>query len=141
MDGLRLVIEDERGTGYWAMRGLDVPVSGKTGTAQTPTGDAHAWFAGFTDANIPGKPDIAIAVVTEFAGDGSAVSAPIFRRVAELYFYGQAYRTYPWEEKVWITYTPTLLDYQMTQTAVQRATDEVIREATRKAEEEQENDN
>ena len=140
LEAMLMVTANERGTAFSTFRTFEYPVYGKTGTAQTSLEDPHAWFAGFTDANIPGKPDIAIAVITEFAGDGSAVSAPIFRRVAELYFYGQAFRVYPWEEKVWVTYTPTLLDFQQTGTAVQRATDEAIREATRQAEEEENGD-
>lgn len=142
LEAMLMVTANERGTAYPVFRTFEYPVYGKTGTAQTSLEEPHAWFAGFTDANIPGKPDIAIAVITEFAGDGSAVSAPIFRRVAELYFFGQAYRVYPWESKLWVTYTPTLLDYQQTGTAIQKATDEIIREATRKAEEtKQANDN
>jgi penicillin-binding protein 2 len=139
LEAMLSVTANERGTAFSTFRTFEYPVYGKTGTAQTSLEDPHAWFAGFTDANIPGKPDIAIAVITEFAGDGSAISAPIFRRVAELYFFGQAYRLYPWEQRLWVTYTPTLLDYQQTGTAVQKATEEAIREATQQAEEEQEN--
>ncbi|MEE4195033.1 MAG: penicillin-binding transpeptidase domain-containing protein [Anaerolineae bacterium] len=138
LEAMLMVTANERGTAYSTFRTFEYPVYAKTGTAQTSLEDPHAWFAGFTDANIPGKPDIAIAVITEFAGDGSAISAPIFRRVAELYFFGQAYRLYPWEQRLWVTYTPTLLDYQQTGTAVQKATDAAIQEATQKAEEEQE---
>jgi len=109
LEGLRLVIEDERGTGYWAMRGLDVPVSGKTGTAQTPTGDSHAWFAGFTRQNDPERPDIAIAVLIENGGEGSAVAAPVFRRAVSLYFsdYTDPSGLMPWEEEPYLPMAPT----------------------------------
>ena len=42
LESLRMVVDEPRGTGYWAMQGLDIPVYGKTGTAQTPSGDSHA---------------------------------------------------------------------------------------------------
>ena len=56
---------------------------------------------------MPDKPDIAIAVLAEFAGEGSEVSVPIFRRVIELYFEGQARSLYGWETGVYITKTPS----------------------------------
>lgn len=46
---------------------------GKTGTAETPTGDDHSWWAGFG----PGEnPRYAIAVIVENAGFGSDVARP-----------------------------------------------------------------
>lgn len=67
----------ERGTGRSArMRGIEV--AGKTGSAETPTGRAHAWFAGFAPAD---EPRVAVAVVVENGGSGGSVAAPIARRV------------------------------------------------------------
>ncbi len=108
-DGLRMVIEEQRGTGYWAMQGLEIPVSGKTGTAQTPSGDAHAWFAGFTRQNDPERPDIAIAVIVENGGEGSTMAAPIFRRAVSLYFsnYQDPSGLMPWEEAPYVPLQPT----------------------------------
>jgi len=85
-EGLQMVVENTRGTGYWALEGLDVPVSGKTGTAQTPTGNSHAWFAGYSRANDPQHPDIAVVVLVENSGEGSVMAAPVFRRAISLYF-------------------------------------------------------
>ena len=64
-DAMRSVVENKRGTGYYFMTGLSVPVSAKTGTATNPFGNSHAWFAGYTSANNPEKPDLAIAVLCE----------------------------------------------------------------------------
>lgn len=105
--GMELVVRDERGTAFRRFLGLNTPVYGKTGTATTSVEDPHSWFAGFTSANNPDKPDIAVAVVLEYAGDGSAYAAPVFRRVIEAYYAGEVYTTYPWEWDIYITRTPT----------------------------------
>jgi len=141
LEAMSWVTSDPRGTAYGTFNNLYYPVYGKTGTAQTSLEAPHSWFAGFTDANEPGKPDIAIAVLTEFAGEGSEVSAPIFRRVVELYFDGKASRKYPWESLIWVTKTPTLLDYEYTQTAVIRATEEILAQQTQEAEDKEEENN
>ncbi|MGH2652489.1 MAG: penicillin-binding transpeptidase domain-containing protein, partial [Actinomycetota bacterium] len=61
-----------------------VSVAGKTGTAQNPNGDPHAWFVSFAPAEAP---LIAVAVVVLNGGDlgseatGGAIAAPIARQV------------------------------------------------------------
>jgi peptidoglycan glycosyltransferase len=55
-----------------------ISVAGKTGTAENPEGDAHAWYIGFAPAD---NPVVAVAVVVEHGGSGSAVAAPIARPI------------------------------------------------------------
>lgn len=68
---LRGVVTD--GTGKKAdLPGLDV--IGKTGTAQTPNGDDHAWFVCMAPM---ARPKIVICVLIEHGGYGSAAALPI----------------------------------------------------------------
>lgn len=68
---LRGVVTD--GTG----RGADVPglnVAGKTGTAQTPRGEDHAWFVAMAPSE---RPVLVVAVLVEHGGYGSASAVPV----------------------------------------------------------------
>lgn len=109
-DAMVSVVKNPRGTAYFVLNAFSssngIPIAGKTGTAQSGAADPHAWFAGYTFANRPGKPDIAVVVLVEYGGEGSEVAAPIFRRVLEAY-YGLNSARYPWEERVGVVATPT----------------------------------
>jgi penicillin-binding protein 2 len=100
------VVADSRGTANFRMRGLSIPIAGKTGTAESGSGLPHAWFAGYTMAgDSTGLPDIAIAVIVENEGEGSDYAAPIFKRVVESYYFGAP------QSKLWFEETifgPTL---------------------------------
>jgi penicillin-binding protein 2 len=95
-EAMRMVISDPRGTAHFRLLGMNFPIAGKTGTAQSGTDTPHAWFIGYTmDAQNSGLPDIAIAVVVENQGEGSDWAAPLFRAVVQTYYYGQP-QTRPW---------------------------------------------
>jgi penicillin-binding protein 2 len=108
-EGLHAVTSEPGGTARHRFLGLSIPVAGKTGTAQDPLGAlSHAWFAGYTEANQPDKPDIAVVVMIENVGEGSEYAAPIFRRLVEVYFLGQpSSYLFPWETAPGVTATPT----------------------------------
>jgi len=97
-----------------------IPAAGKTGTAQTSYQQPHAWFAGYTFAEREDRPDIAVAVILEYAGEGSEWAAPVFQAIVYQYFYPNAQRPlFPWESapgvyksptpEVTVTSTPTAL--------------------------------
>ncbi len=60
-------------------RSIETPglaIAGKTGTAENPLGASHSWFIGFAPAE---RPVLAVAVLVEHGGYGSAAAAPIAR--------------------------------------------------------------
>jgi peptidoglycan glycosyltransferase len=67
------VVEAPGGSGFLA-RVPGVVVAGKTGTAQAPSGPAHAWFIGFAPAD---HPRLAVVVFKEHGGEGFSQAAPI----------------------------------------------------------------
>jgi cell division protein FtsI/penicillin-binding protein 2 len=103
------VVENSLGTANFRLRGLGIPVAGKTGTAESGSGDPHAWFAGYTMAGeSSGKPDIAIAVIIENQGEGSDWAAPIFQRIVETYYFTRPQSKLWFEESILgPTNTPT----------------------------------
>lgn len=82
---MRRAVEGTYGRLFTAGAALpDVPVAGKTGTAQIDgAAKPHSWFIGFAPA---GDPQIAIAVLVEQAGSGASKAAPIAGRLLARYF-------------------------------------------------------
>jgi penicillin-binding protein 2 len=69
--GLREVVRV--GSGRSAGR-YGVEIAGKTGTAQNPHGEDHAWFVGYAPVS---KPRYVVAALVEGGGSGSSVAAPL----------------------------------------------------------------
>jgi len=80
--GMEMVVNTQDGTAKSA-RVPGIKVAGKTGTAQNPQGEDHSMFLAFAPLN---NPEIALFVIVENAGMGSAVAAPIAGRILRFYF-------------------------------------------------------
>jgi len=82
-EGLRQVVNVPSGTAYWYARLPNVTVGGKTGTAQNPHGEDHAWFAAVAPMEAP---EIVIVAFVEEGLHGSSGAAPLTRVLLETYF-------------------------------------------------------
>ena len=95
----------ENGTA-WAYIGRNIPyqMAGKSGTAQVvgiPQGEEydeeelaerhrkHAWFVAFAPIE---DPKIALAVLVENGGGGSAVASPVARKILDYYLLESRYK-------------------------------------------------
>ncbi|MCS6812686.1 MAG: penicillin-binding protein 2 [Cyanobacteria bacterium] len=81
-EGLRAVITQGTGTA------LNVetlpPTAGKSGTAEDPPRESHAWFGAYAPLD---KPEIVVVAFAENSGGGGgSVAAPMVRQVLEAYF-------------------------------------------------------
>jgi penicillin-binding protein 2 len=110
-DAMVSVVENPRGTAHRVFSNFPIPLAGKTGTAQDPPRDSHAWFAAYTLADREGKPDVAVVVVLENAGEGSEVATPIVKGILQQYFFEKR-DPFPWEilPGVWKTPTPEVTE-------------------------------
>jgi penicillin-binding protein 2 len=81
-EGMYRVVNVAGGTGH-ASYIPGITVAGKTGTAQNPHGEPHAWFVGFAPLD---NPEVALCVLIENGGGGGAASAPIAGSLLRRYF-------------------------------------------------------
>ncbi len=74
----------EKGTAT-KLSGLTYTVAGKTGSAEYDSSKeySHSWFTGFAPAN---EPEIAVTIIMEEAGTGSAYAVPVAKRIFDAYF-------------------------------------------------------
>ena len=82
--GMLSVTED--GTGSGTFRNYPIKVGGKTGTAQVPKGEDNSVFVAFAPFD---DPEIAVSVVIEHGGHGSA-SGSLVKAIFDAYFFTQA---------------------------------------------------
>ena len=71
-----------------ALSGNGYTVAGKTGSAEYESNGVtgtHSWFCGFAQTS---EPHIAIAVIAEDGGTGSATAVPIAKQILDAFFYG-----------------------------------------------------
>jgi penicillin-binding protein 2 len=80
-DALEAVVMGDNGTGKRA-RVEPFRVGGKTGTAQNPHGQDHAWFVGYAPAE---DPEIVVVAFLEAGGHGGVAAAPLAQKVMEVY--------------------------------------------------------
>lgn len=80
----------EAGTARFS-RMPEITMAGKTGTVQNPHGENHSAYIAFAPYD---EPKIAISVIVENAGGGSAWAAPISSLMIEKYLTGEIKRTW-----------------------------------------------
>ena len=65
----------------------NLAVAAKTGTAQNPHGEDHAWFICYAPVN---DPQVVIVVFVEHGGHGASGAGPLARKILEKVFYLRA---------------------------------------------------
>lgn len=79
-EALDAVVAHPQGTAHNALFMKELPVAGKTGTAETTGKPDHAWFAGYFPAD---RPQYAIVTVLEEGGSGGRAAGPPTRKAIE----------------------------------------------------------
>lgn len=82
LEGMRSVTSDSGGTAYVRFKDFNISVGGKTGSAEAPNNQVHAWFVGFAPFE---NPEIAIVVMVENGGHGN-YTAEVVRDIMAEYF-------------------------------------------------------
>lgn len=120
------------GTAYWyAGRGVEAVVAGKTGTGQNSHGEDHAWFSGYAPADAPANERIVVTVLVLNAGQGGRWAAPIAASVLKYLFERDSFgrpQSMSFErddEGAWKANHPIFeqlyLDYQLTPAQIREA--------------------
>ncbi len=79
--GMLKVVQSNYGTGQLARVDFD-QLAGKTGTAQAPPKQPHAWMTGFFPYN---DPQIAFVIIIEHGGSGGINAARIVKRAVKIW--------------------------------------------------------
>ena len=79
--GMLQVVTSNRGTGQLARVNF-AKLAAKTGTAQAPPGEPHAWFGGFFPFE---DPEVALVVFMERGKSGGFAAAQMAKKAAHLY--------------------------------------------------------
>jgi penicillin-binding protein 2 len=79
--GLIQAVADEQGTAHATVGLAQVPVAGKTGTAETGgRRPEHAWFVGYAPVD---QPRVAFVVVIEYAGNAGNAAGPAAQHLVD----------------------------------------------------------
>jgi penicillin-binding protein 2 len=82
-NGLFAAAHAPGGTSASVFGNFRVPVAGKTGTAQAPSGSDHSWYASWAPA---GHPQVVVVVLVEHGGFGAQAAAPAAREIYSAFF-------------------------------------------------------
>ena len=76
------VVYNELGTGRNALpENTKVKIYGKTGTAENPHGEDHAWYIGWMNYE---KQNYSAVILLENSGSGGAIAAPVAKKVFDI---------------------------------------------------------
>ena len=81
--GLYEAAHSPAGTSASVFSQFPVPVAGKTGTAQAPTGSDHSWYASWAPAT---NPKVVVVVLIVHGGFGSEAAAPAAKEIYQAFF-------------------------------------------------------
>jgi penicillin-binding protein 2 len=82
--GLFAAAHGSSGTSTSVFGDFPVQVAGKTGTAQTPHGSDHSWYASWAPAS---HPRVVVVVLIEHGGFGAEAAAPAARDIYSAFFH------------------------------------------------------
>jgi penicillin-binding protein 2 len=87
--GMRRTVTDGTAKGKFVLTGDDIPIAGKTGTAEYGEAEngrykkAHAWFTAFAPYDDPA---VLVLVLIRDGGEGATFAVPVADRILATYF-------------------------------------------------------